>query len=352
MPRHRKGDEPVYKQLRELFLSKIEKGELTPGDRISTENALADQFKVSRTTIRRALGGLEKEELIVRFPGKGTFVNLSFGSQVKDPPFTVGVNFFKSITDNNFYTYVMDGILREAERRNIHVKTFSSDNRQLDADELDGLLFAGRLEEDSELYRRIAKGLLPAVGFNRRINSRVSFIGIDNYEEAKKGVNFLLDRGCRRIGFFGCLPNIPGSSAEARYRGYCDALAARSLPVDPSQVGFFVSGSRYQAAMTYLEHAEIDALFVALAPVYPAVLQAANTLKISFPADVKVLVFDDLSQLLLDWPGISYIKMPLQMIGERMLTALRQQLILKERAPVISEIFQTEIITGEESPVR
>lgn len=348
MLRHQKGDEPVYKQLRELFLARIEKGELVPGDRISTENALADQFKVSRTTIRRALGGLEKEGFIVRFPGKGTFINLSFGDRVKDPPFTVGVNFFKSITDNNFYTYVMDGILREAERRNIHIKTFSSDNRQLDAGELDGLLFAGQLEEDSELYRRIAKGLLPAVGFNRRISSRVSFIGIDNYEEAGKGVNFLIAQGCRRIGFFGCLPDVPGSSAEARYRGYCDALTGHGLPVIPERTGFYVSGSRYQAAMDYLARADIDALFVALAPVYPAILQAANALKISFPADVKVLVFDDLSQLLLDWPGISYIRMPLQMIGERMLSALRQQLILKERAPVISEIFQAEIITGEE----
>ena len=69
------GEEPVYKQLRELFLQQIEKGELAPGDRISNEHSLADQFQVSRTTIRRALHGLECDGLIVRFPGKGTFIN-------------------------------------------------------------------------------------------------------------------------------------------------------------------------------------------------------------------------------------------------------------------------------------
>ncbi|MBR1952910.1 MAG: GntR family transcriptional regulator [Lentisphaeria bacterium] len=337
---------PIYKQLRELLESKIASGELNPGDKIFTEARLAEEFQVSRTTIRRALAGLEKEGIIVRFPGKGTFVNLTIGDQVKDPPFTVGVNFFKSITDNNFYSYVMEGILCEAERRNIHIKTFSSDNRQLYAEELDGLLFSGKLEEDSELYRKISKGILPAVGFNRRINSKVSFIGIDNQAEAEKGVTYLIQQGCRKIGFFGCSPDIPGSSAEARYNGYCDALRKHDLQIAPGQTGFFCSGSRYQAALEYLAHADIDALFVALAPVYPAILHAANTLKISFPSDMKIMVFDDLSQLLLDWPGISYIKMPLQMIGERMLYALRQQLILKDKAPIISEVFQAEIISG------
>jgi LacI family transcriptional regulator len=240
----------------------------------------------------------------------------------------------------------MEGILREAERRNIHVKTFSSGNCQLYAEDLDGLLFSGQLSEDSELYRKIAKGLLPAVGFNRRINSRVSFIGVDNAAEAEKGVTYLIHQGCRKIGFFGCSPDFPGSSAEARYRGYCEALRKHELPLQPGQTGFFCGGDRYQAALEYLSNADIDALFVALAPIYPAVLHAANTLKISFPSDMKVMVFDDLSQLLLDWPGISYIKMPLQMIGERMLNALRQQLILKDKAPVISEVFQAEIISG------
>ena len=338
---------PVYKQLRELLESKIASGELNPGDKIFTEARLSEEFQVSRTTIRRALSGLEKEGLIIRLPGKGTFVNLTLGDQVKDPPFTVGVNFFKSITDNNFYSYVMEGILREAERRNIHIKTFSSGNCQLYAEDLDGLLFSGQLSEDSELYRKIAKGLLPAVGFNRKINSRVSFIGVDNAAEAEKGVTYLIHQGCRKIGFFGCSPDFPGSSAEARYRGYREALRKHDLPVLPGQTGFFRSGSRYQAALEYLSCADIDALFVALAPVYPAILHAANTLKISFPENIKIMVFDDLSQLLLDWPGISYIKMPLQMIGERMISALRQQLILKERAPVVHEIFKAEIITGE-----
>ena len=340
------GNLPIYKQLRELIESRIASGELNPGDRLFTEEHLAREFQVSRTTIRRALSGLERSGVIVRFPGKGTFVNLTLGDREKEPPFTVGVNFFKSITDNNFYSYVMEGILREAERHNIHVKTFASDSRQLCDEELDGLLFSGRIEKNTALYRKISKGLLPAVGFNSQVNSRVSFIGVDNYIEAKKGVEFLIGQGCRKIGFFGCRPDIPGSSAQARFNGYCDALKENDLPQVSSQIGFFSSGSRYQTALEFLAQADIDALFVALAPLFPAILFGANKLKISFPADVKVLVFDDLSQLQLDFPGISYIKMPLQMIGERMLSALRQQLILKDRAPVISEIFQAEIISN------
>ena len=337
---------PVYKQLRELLEKKIASGELIPGDRIFTESRLAEEFQVSRTTIRRALGGLEKDGLIVRFPGKGTFVNLTLGNQIKDPPFTVGVNFFKSITDNNFYSFLMEGILQGAERRNIHIKTFSIDSRQLYAEELDGLLFTGTLEKNSELYRKISKGILPAVGFNRKINSKVSFVGIDNCLEAQKGVEFLISRGFKKIGYFGCFPQDASSSAAERYRGYQAALRAHGLPEIKQNVGFYLPPAcRYQTAYDYLAQADIDALFVSLAPVYPAVLRAANLLKVSIPGDMEVLVFDDLSQLLLDWPGVHYIKMPLQIIGERMLEILRLQLILTDRAPVVSEIFQAQIIS-------
>ena len=41
---------------------------------IPTENELVEQYKVSRITVRRAVEELCKEGLVVRHPGKGTFV--------------------------------------------------------------------------------------------------------------------------------------------------------------------------------------------------------------------------------------------------------------------------------------
>jgi GntR family transcriptional regulator, transcriptional repressor for pyruvate dehydrogenase complex len=49
-------------------------GELRPGDRLPSEQALAEQLGVSRVSIRQALHELEQRGLIDRRPGRGTTV--------------------------------------------------------------------------------------------------------------------------------------------------------------------------------------------------------------------------------------------------------------------------------------
>ncbi|MEW5785134.1 MAG: GntR family transcriptional regulator [Bacillota bacterium] len=52
---------------------KITKGHITPGEQLPSENTLARQFKLSRHTVRQALGELENERWIFREQGRGTF---------------------------------------------------------------------------------------------------------------------------------------------------------------------------------------------------------------------------------------------------------------------------------------
>lgn len=65
---------PLYYQLETILREKINSGELRPGDPFPTEDQLGKSYKVSRITVRQALSALEKEGLINRKRGKGTFV--------------------------------------------------------------------------------------------------------------------------------------------------------------------------------------------------------------------------------------------------------------------------------------
>ena len=69
---------PLYYQLENILREKIRSGEYRPGDPFPTEEQLIKEYKVSRITVRQALSALEKDSLITRHRGKGTFV-----SQVK-----------------------------------------------------------------------------------------------------------------------------------------------------------------------------------------------------------------------------------------------------------------------------
>lgn len=53
----------------------ISSGRFRPGDQVPTEPQLMERFSASRTTVRRALRDLETLGLIVRQPGRGTFVS-------------------------------------------------------------------------------------------------------------------------------------------------------------------------------------------------------------------------------------------------------------------------------------
>ena len=66
---------PLYYQLEQVLRKQILSGELTPSEPIPTERELCDEFDISRTTVRQALISLEREGLLKRVQGKGTFVS-------------------------------------------------------------------------------------------------------------------------------------------------------------------------------------------------------------------------------------------------------------------------------------
>lgn len=65
---------PIYRQIAYQLISEIQSGRYQPGDRLSSENQLAEQFGVHRLTVRQALAFVVEQGLVYRHQGKGTFV--------------------------------------------------------------------------------------------------------------------------------------------------------------------------------------------------------------------------------------------------------------------------------------
>jgi len=66
--------QPLYVQIKSLIERGLEAGEWAPGAAIPSELELASRFGVSQGTVRKAIGTLAAENLVVRRQGKGTFV--------------------------------------------------------------------------------------------------------------------------------------------------------------------------------------------------------------------------------------------------------------------------------------
>ncbi len=69
-----KDNQTLYSQLVHLMIDKIQR-EKKPNDKLPSERELVDRYKVSRTTIRKALSTLEMMGYVYRQHGSGTFVS-------------------------------------------------------------------------------------------------------------------------------------------------------------------------------------------------------------------------------------------------------------------------------------
>lgn len=69
------SDLPLYQQIRNHIISRIESGEFKPGHRLPTQNEFKEEYNVSTATIRHALDDLERKGIIHRQPRIGTILN-------------------------------------------------------------------------------------------------------------------------------------------------------------------------------------------------------------------------------------------------------------------------------------
>lgn len=83
---------PLYHQLKSQLLKRIETGELAPHARLETEDQLAAAYRVSKATVRQALGELVHAGYLRREQGRGTFV--------ADPRVDQGPTELTSFTDD------------------------------------------------------------------------------------------------------------------------------------------------------------------------------------------------------------------------------------------------------------
>lgn len=65
---------PLYAQLADTLKNKIYSGAYAMGDSLPSEREMALQYGISHFTVRKALDVLERDGVIIRMQGKGTFV--------------------------------------------------------------------------------------------------------------------------------------------------------------------------------------------------------------------------------------------------------------------------------------
>lgn len=241
-----------YKWLAGKLKEMIEKNRKTGIEKLPTEQELCSRYHVSRQTVRQALSLLEKDRLIVRRQGSGSYITGLSSDPARN---TVAV----LISDDQEYIYpgVLSDIRIELAGNGFSTRVYITRNRteteyQILLDLLDappgGLIAEGCKSAlpspNLDLYRRLMKKGTAVVFLHNYYPALPDSLYVKDANAAGSAmlVRHLAERGHISIG--GIFKTDDLQSIE-RYRGFMEAMRALHLNISDERIGWFDSRDQY-----------------------------------------------------------------------------------------------------------
>jgi LacI family transcriptional regulator len=256
---------------------------------------------------------------------------------------------------NAMFTELTRGVEDEARRLGYTVLLGRSESltdrtkisRLLDEGRVDGFLLQGRDDETTQSLTRLI-GRAPVVLINARIDDRPGSVMIDDRAAARTAVEYLLERGHRKIGLINGL--LTSLTARLREEGYQAALQAAGIAPRAgwiTRLGYQVSTAAPAVDRVMSRRDPPTALLVANVNAALGVLTRARHLGYRVPEDLSVIGIHDAWTADHTWPPLTTVRMPLYDLGTRAVAALKDRLSGSEGADYIVATVPPQLIERE-----
>jgi DNA-binding LacI/PurR family transcriptional regulator len=306
-----------YIKIVEVYREQILAGKLPTGTRLPTEFELAEEFNLSRGTVRQALNLLVEEGLLERVQGRGTFVSQTALVQIAPPPEPVvsaeqriGLILILNQRSDQLNMDILIGVEQAVKSRNYQLSfAYTEENEQqlavnierLRADKAAGIIIfpISNVTHDN-LLSQLQTDRMPIVLVDRYLaDLDTDYVVANNRASAFRATEHLLFLGHVRVGFAYAYPDaILTSSVRDRLEGYKQALAEYEVPFDESLVLVETQDSNPDSARVYekflLQKNRPQAIFAVNDWEALKVIQAAQRCGLRVPEDLAVVGFDDL----------------------------------------------------------
>ncbi len=300
-PKHRL----VYQQISQA----IKQGDYAAGEKIPPELELGQRFNVSRPTVARALRDLEREGLLVRRPGAGTYVRAIrrstrelFGIILPHAESGICAQFCAEIAqfaDSRNHAMLFGSVPdggSDIERAEAFCEQFI-------AREVEGVFFialelsAEQMHVNERIVARLAEAGVPVVLLDRDIcpfprRSKLDLIGIENRHAGFVVTEHLLKLGCRNVHFMD--NEWAASTAQARVAGYQEAL--RAYGIEPrDEIVHRCDAERHADYVPEMLRREAPDGIVCVSDCYARSLMHHLAMRgVRIPEDVRLVSIDDL----------------------------------------------------------
>ncbi|WNR42140.1 GntR family transcriptional regulator [Paenibacillus roseipurpureus] len=298
---------PKYLQLKQEILSWLHAGKLKPNDQMPSENEIAEQFLMSRQTVRQTFGELEKEGWLYRLQGKGTFVSTPQTQKSRDVQ-TIGI--LTTYISDYIFPHIVRGAEAALRARGYRLLLSSTDNdKAKERESLDMMLsqpLSGLIIEPTKsaegnpnlsYYLSLDYQHIPYLMINERYpEMNCPSLVVDDEEGGFKAAQHLIELGHRRLAGFFKTDDLQGVN---RLKGFIRAHQHYQIPLQPEFVVHYSTEEKrekpYSSALAMLENEEVrptafvcynDELAIHL-------LEAVRTTGLQVPQDISLIGFDD-----------------------------------------------------------
>lgn len=348
-------DLPKYEQVKEVLRSRIQHGELQVGERLPSEHELMEALKVSRHTVRQAVGDLVAEGWLDRRHGSGTFVLRQSGGGRRNRLVGVVTTFISEY----IFPSIVRGIERHLSEHGYGVILASTDNRrdrEPDAlalmleREVSGLIVEpaqSALPGNLKVYREIAARSIPLVMINGNYPGlAVPTVTVDDYGGGYRVAEHLIDLGHADIAMI-----LKGDDVQGIRRGEGAMAAMRSHGIVPR--------AEWTCWYTTVERETLPAEFLRrllASPVRPTALLCYNDqvalhmlpvleqAGLRVPEDISITGFDDSSLLATAGVPLTTVSHPKEELGRQAAELVVR--LMEEGAPAYrqSVCYLTDVV--------
>lgn len=313
-----------YARLAHLFREQIAAGVLREGDRLPSFAQMRAHHGASPLTVDRALAMLEREQLIVRVNGSGTFVAPKVAAGAQERPL---LGLLLSNCHLPFFSAIIGGV-EEASRAagfNLLIANSQGDHaleaqllRRISAQTV-GLCVMACGWGNQKAFAPLLEARVPLVLLDREVPGlAIPLVSTDNERGGYDATRHLLQTGRQPFVIGESLET--ASSLRERVTGYRRALSEAGLPFDEARVRLGENFDNpeligYEQTRRLLE-TERDplAIFALNEAVARGVYLATREASLRIPADVAVVGFDGVAAADFD-PPLSSVHQNLSGLG-------------------------------------
>lgn len=344
-----------YQDLIDYIMGLIESGNLAPGEKLYSENKLSDMFGISRQTVRRAIGALEKQGILRRIKGSGTYLNEGCR---KESAKSSRIAVITTYVDSYIFPKIIRGIEETLFDRGYSVQIAFTNNTLnkekevlqdiLDRDDVGGIIVEGTKSglpnPNILLYRKLLNRNIPMLFINTYYQELdVPHVSLDDVGAARKAVDYLIGHGHRDIG---AILKLDDGQGRKRYLGYLQAMEEAGLTVTDSRMVWIDTDESKQLAycidkiMNRLE--SCTAFFCYNDQIAFQLVRMLGDRGINVPEEVSVISIDDADLAIHSEVQITSLPHPKEKLGAKAAELLMS--MIEGGRTVASYEFDTRVV--------